>query len=214
MPGAPDLALERELLAAGFGSIAGLDEAGRGAWAGPLLAAAVILPLDDPQRLAQLTGVRDSKALDPVARVRCERSIRSAARAVGVGEASVGEVDALGPLRASRLAMQRALQNLGAAPQFLLIDYLCLPEAEQPQAGLPQGDARVLSIAAASVVAKVARDRRMISLERRFPGYGFDRHKGYGTAAHQAALERLGVSPIHRRSYAPVAAHLRPGPAS
>lgn len=208
MPAGPDLTLEHSLQAAGFGAIAGLDEAGRGAWAGPLVAAAVVLPLDDPLRLAALAGVRDSKALAPAARSRCDHAIRAAARGVAVGEATVAEVEALGPLRASRLAMARALQSLATAPEFLLIDYLCLPEAEQPQAGLPHGDARVLSIAAASIVAKVARDRRMLTLAQRFPGYGFDCHKGYGTPAHRAALARLGVSPIHRRTYAPVAALL------
>jgi ribonuclease HII len=204
----PDLALERQLWNAGVGCLAGLDEAGRGAWAGPLLAGAVILPPDWPEVGRLLAGVRDSKQMTPRQRARWAEEIRKVATAVGLGQATPEEVDRLGPLGASRLAMERALADLWLSPDHLLIDHLRLPEVMLPQTALPQGDAQVLSIAAASVMAKVTRDEAMVRLEAEYPGYGFSRHKGYGTAEHRAALDRLGPCPIHRHSYAPVAACL------
>lgn len=207
----PDLWLESQLAAAGLQRVAGLDEAGRGAWAGPVTAAAVVLPVRRANLRRLLQGVRDSKEMTPAGRERWELRIREVALAVGLGQASPQEVDALGPLRATRLAMERALQMLPSEPDYLLIDHLRLPEIELPQTGLPHGDARVLSIAAASVVAKVARDRAMVDLEAVFPGYGFAQHKGYGTPGHRTALHRLGPCDIHRRSYAPVAARVRDG---
>ena len=201
----PDLVLERQLRKEGFASIAGLDEAGRGAWAGPLTAAAVILPLERPDLAEVLHGVRDSKQMTPAQRTRWAEIIRQVALAIGVGHSLPEEVDDLGPLVATRLAMERALAGLSLVPEHLLIDYLRLPEVSLPQTGLPQGDARVLSIAAASVIAKVTRDQWMVSLEEAYPGYGFARHKGYGTPEHRSALLRLGPSPVHRRSFSPVA---------
>lgn len=207
----PDLVLERQLQKEGFASIAGLDEAGRGAWAGPLMAAAVILPLGRPDLAEILHGVRDSKQMTPAQRSRWAGAIREVAVAIGVGHCLPEEVDDLGPLVATRLAMERALTGLSLVPGHLLIDYLRLPEVSLPQTSLPQGDARVLSIAAASVIAKVTRDQWMVSLEEAYPGYGFARHKGYGTSQHRSALLRLGPSPVHRRSFSPVAVLVWPG---
>lgn len=185
--------------------LAGLDEAGRGAWAGPVAAAAVILPADLrlPERLA---GVRDSKQMTPRQRERWAVEIRSTAFCWGVGLAGHEEIDSLGVVAATRLAMQRALAQLALSAQHLLIDALRLPAVELPQSVLIKGDARSLSIAAASVLAKTARDALMQELDEQFPGYGFGRHKGYGTAAHRAALERQGPCPSHRLSFAPLKA--------
>ncbi len=202
----PSLVIEHALHAHGFARMAGLDEAGRGAWAGPLTAAAVILPVERPGLAGLLSGVRDSKQMTARQRSRWAETIRQVADAWAVGEAGVDEVDGLGPLRASRLAMTRALDGLRLAPAHLLIDHICLPEVTLPQTALPHGDALVLSIAAASVLAKVARDQRMADLDGDFPAYGFARHKGYGTPQHQQALQCHGPSSIHRRSYAPIAA--------
>ncbi len=202
----PSLKLEKQFLAKGCALIAGIDEAGRGAWAGPVVAAAVILPLDRPGLRAALKGVDDSKKLTPRQRARLFDVICSAAIAVGVGGAGPGEVDRDGLLPATRAAMQRAVAMLHPQPEALLIDAVNL----QPLISLPQrwpehGDSLSLSIAAASIVAKVSRDRAMAALDARYPGYGFARHKGYGTRAHHAALQQLGVSAVHRKSYAPVA---------
>ena len=188
--------------------VAGLDEAGRGAWAGPVVAAAVILPADERVRGA-LAGARDSKQLSPAAREKLALRIRDAAMAVGVGRAGQQEIDALGIVPATRLAMQRALAALSIAPQALIIDALPLPGVALPQDAFPYADARSLSVAAASIIAKVTRDRWMADVaEADFPGYGFAQHKGYGTRQHRAALARLGVCPLHRCTFRPVAACL------
>jgi ribonuclease HII len=200
----PDLRRERRLLGRGFQRVAGLDEAGRGAWAGPLAAAAVILPVGLPALRSALSTVRDSKQMRPDLRVEAAAAIRSVALAWAVGSASAEEVDALGPLRATRLAMLRAIRDLPTAPDHLLLDFLRLPESDLPQTAVVHGDAFCLSIAAASVLAKTWRDAQMAALEDRFPGYGFARHKGYGTDEHARALARLGVCGEHRRSYRPV----------
>ncbi|RMF26539.1 MAG: ribonuclease HII [Chloroflexi bacterium] len=204
----PDLQEERTLWEAGYRYVAGLDEAGRGAWAGPVYAAAVILPPDRPDLERALDGVTDSKALTPEAREALLPRIRRVALSVGVGWAGPEEIDALGIVAATRLAMARALEGLRPAPNALLLDYLTLPEVPLPQRSLPKADARSLSVAAASIVAKVSRDRRMVALDARYPGYGFARHKGYGTRQHREALARLGVSPIHRRRWKPIQAFL------
>jgi ribonuclease HII len=204
--GRPTLELEQALNAQGLDRIAGLDEAGRGAWAGPLTAAVVILPVSDPGLAQRLNGVRDSKRMTARQRQHWSEVIRREAIAWAVGRARVDEVEGLGPLRASRLAMLRALQALPLEPDHLVIDHLCLPEVLVPQTALPHGDALVLSIAAASVLAKVARDREMAELGGEYPQYGFERHKGYGTLQHRLALQRHGPSAVHRRTYAPVAA--------
>lgn len=204
MPG-PSLALERRLLRQGHRLIAGLDEVGRGAWAGPVVAAAVILPLDRPRLRASLRGVNDSKQLTRLQRERLAAVIGEVALALGVGGANALEVDRHGLLAATRAAMQRAIAMLNPQPEALLIDAVDLTALlPLPQAAVTYGDARSLSIAAASIVAKVARDRWMAGLDERFPGYGFAQHKGYGTAQHSAALARLGVCEAHRLSYAPI----------
>jgi ribonuclease HII len=200
----PDLGEELLLRAAGHTRIVGMDEVGRGAWAGPVCAAAVALPLDRPDLLDLLAGVRDSKQLRPAQREALAPRIREVAEAVGLGWASSGEVDELGILPATRLAFVRAVKALGVEVDALLLDYIHLPELDLPQRSLPKADARCLSVAAASVVAKVERDRLMTALEQDFPGYGFARHKGYGTRAHREALERLGASPMHRLTWRPL----------
>ena len=207
IPAAPHLQFEQSLWADGFNCLGGLDEAGRGAWAGPVAAAVVILPVD-VGILERLAGVRDSKLMTPAQRTFWAARIRSEALETGVGYASAAEIDRLGILPATRLAMQRALGHLHCTPQHLLIDALRLPAVPTAQTALIKGDARSLSIAAASVLAKTGRDAWMRAAERDCPGYGFAQHKGYGTAVHQAALRQLGISSIHRRSFAPVARHL------
>jgi len=195
---------ERDLWAAGFRAIAGVDEAGRGAWAGPVVAAAVILP-SSPAALAPLLGrVDDSKRLAPAVRARALALIEQHALAVGTGWTPAAEIDLRGIVAATRAAMRAALAALAVVPDFVLVDYLALPELVCPQRGIPHGDAVSLSIAAASIVAKVARDRWMAAQDELYPGYGFARHKGYGVAAHAEALARLGPCALHRRSFRPV----------
>lgn len=205
----PDLSLERELQAQGYRLIAGLDEAGRGAWAGPVMAAAVILPLDQPDRLAALldAGVNDSKQLTARQRERLYHLIRQTAVAVGMGGASARHIDRDGILPATRVAMRRAVSILRVQPQALLIDAVDLRgDVPLPQQRLNYGDSLSLSIAAASILAKVSRDRFMTQLDALYPGYSFARHKGYGTARHRAALQALGPSEMHRHSFRPIRA--------
>ena len=192
------------LWAKGYRCVAGLDEAGRGAWAGPVVAAAVILPPDHLQLAEQLHGVRDSKVLTAARRERLLDAITANAVTWAVGVLSSAEIDRLGIVPATRLAMARAVAALSPVASYLLIDYLALPDVALPQYHLPKGDAKVLSIAAASIVAKVHRDRMMVDLDASYPGYGFARHKGYGTAQHRTALATLGPCPIHRLSFAPL----------
>jgi ribonuclease HII len=199
------LELELGLWKAGVTLVAGLDEAGRGALAGPVVAAAVVLPTNQRQLEDGLTGVLDSKKLSHPQRLEAMRQIRGTALAWSAGAASHHEIDALGLLPATRLAMTRALSRLRLQPAHLLIDYLLLPEDERPQTSLAYGEDRSLSIAAASIVAKVTRDRWMSALSASYPGYELGRHKGYATELHRQALQRLGPSPVHRTSYAPVA---------
>jgi ribonuclease HII len=181
-----------------------LDEAGRGAWAGPVVAAAVVLPPGDQALLERLRGVRDSKQLAPKQREAQLGIILDCAVAVGVGAVPPGEIDRVGIVPATRRAMVMALEAILPPADYLLIDHLPLIDVALPQYSLPKGDALVLSIAAASIVAKVSRDRMMVELEERLPGYGFGGHKGYGTAQHQAALAALGPSSVHRLSFAPL----------
>ena len=199
------LGLEQDLWGAGYRAVAGVDEAGRGAWAGPVVAAAVILPAE-AARLQPLLGVvDDSKRLTPAARGRCFDLIVCHAIATGVGSAPAQEVDRLGIAPATLEAMRQALGELGVPPDFVLVDYLTLPGVRCPQRGVIHGDAISLSIAAASVLAKVTRDRWMSEYGAVYAPYGFARHKGYGTAEHRAALERLGPCPLHRLTFRPVA---------
>lgn len=199
----PDLSFERSLWSSGIQHIAGLDEAGRGAWAGPVAAGAVILPAD-PTILHQLNGVRDSKQMSASQRTFWAEKIKSLALGWSVGMASSIEIDELGILPSTRLAMTRALRKLAPDPGHLLIDAVKLPEIAIPQGILIKGDARSLSIAAASVLAKTARDALMIELDGSYPVYGFARNKAYGTAFHRAALSQSGPCPEHRFSYAPI----------
>lgn len=193
------------LLSQGYSFIAGLDEAGRGCLAGPVVAAAVILPLD--QDIATLLdGVRDSKQMTVQARERCFTLIQQHALTVGVGIGSVALIDRRNILQATKQAMKDALASLAPAPQALLLDALTLRDVALPQRALIKGDARCLSIAAASVIAKVTRDRLMLQMHQDYPAYGFDQHKGYGTPAHLAALQQYGATPHHRQSFAPVRA--------
>ena len=190
--------LEDKVRRQGFLRPAGVDEAGRGALFGPVFAAAVIL---DPQRPIQ--GLADSKALLPCRRDSLAALIRENAVAWAVASADSGEIDAINILQASRLAMRRAVEALSPAPDYLLID-ACTVDLALPQESLIKGDARVSAIAAASILAKTFRDACVDSLDRDYPGYGLARHKGYPTAEHRDALLRLGPTPLHRRTYAPV----------
>ena len=204
----PDLSAETELFSLGYRRVAGIDEAGRGALAGPVVAAAVILP---PSPLGDwLDGVRDSKVLNRRQRERLYVEITTHALAVGVGMAHHGAIETHNIVGATRLAMRRAINNLDAAPEFLLIDHLRLPEVALPQRGITHGDALCLSIACASIVAKVTRDVVMSRFDERYPGYGLAAHKGYGTRQHLECLRRLGPCQIHRRSFAPVRKLLLP----
>jgi ribonuclease HII len=201
----PTLDFEQDLWKAGFARIAGIDEAGRGAWAGPVCAAAVILP-PDPSLTRTLKRVRDSKLMTPLARETWAPRIQETALAWGVGFASAQEIDALGIVPATKLAAARALDALSPIPNYLfpdylLTDYLIFPNIELPQTALVKGDRLSLSVAAASVLAKTARDALMRELDGEYPGYGFARHKGYGTRIHQEAIHRLGRCQIHRESF-------------
>ena len=187
---------ERLGYAKGFRRIAGLDEAGRGPLAGPVVAAAVILPHD-----VVFPGLRDSKKLTVLQRERFEEAIRRRALAVGIGVVGPEVIDRINILQATIQAMVHALEELTPAPDYLLIDAVTLPDLQIPQKALIRGDDRSQSIAAASVIAKVTRDRMMLECDRLFPQYHFRSHKGYGTAEHLEALERFGPCPIHRKSF-------------
>lgn len=200
----PDLCVEQGLWARGYTRVAGLDEAGRGAWAGPVVAAAVFFSPDCPDLLARLAPVRDSKLLSPSQRDRCYDLVLAAACACGVGAVSASEIDRIGIVPATRRAMALAVERCTPSPDHLLIDAVHLPEVDLPQYVTFKGDLLHLSISAASVVAKVTRDRMMVGLDARLPGYGLAQHKGYGTELHRAALAARGVTCEHRLSYAPV----------
>ena len=203
IPASPDLSLEIALWDSGISYIAGIDEAGRGALAGPVTTAAVILP-PDPTLVSSLIGVRDSKQMTPRQRNLWVNRLQEISIAWSVGLASQFEIDRMGILPATRLAAIRALNTLPIQPNHILLDYLFLPDASQPQTSLIKGDARSLSIAAASVFAKTIRDAILCELDTRYPGYSFHLHKGYGTEKHLSALDVLGPSPAHRLSFHPV----------
>jgi ribonuclease HII len=197
-------ALRRRLCAEGARFVAGVDEVGVGPLAGPLVAAAVVLPAD-----AELPGLDDSKRLTRSQRERLDTAIRAQAVAFAVAEVPTAEVDRINVLQASLLAMRRAVETLGIRPDHVLVDAHRIPGIEPPQTSIVSGDALDGSIAAASIVAKVHRDAIMRGLDALHPGYGFAKHKGYPTREHLLALERLGPTPIHRRSTAPVARCVR-----
>jgi len=190
---------------------AGVDAVGRGAWAGRMGATEVKFAPEEVEgarwaagRYGELSRLRDSKLLSPPGREELLECVRSAALALGVGVVSSALLDLIGLGPANRLAMARAVRALGIRPDFLLLDAFRLPSMPIPQRPIIKGDATCMSISAASVVAKVARDRMMREIDAEYQGYGFAQHKGYGTQLHAEALERLGVLPIHRRSFAPI----------
>ncbi|HUG34600.1 MAG TPA: ribonuclease HII [Anaerolineales bacterium] len=198
----PNIKLESDLWNGGLLYIAGLDEAGRGALAGPVAVGAVILPNDKALLSQTLGGVRDSKQLTPPARETLAPHIREVALAWSVGFADAHEIDSQGIVRATRLAAIRALHQFSIFPQYLLTDFrLELPQVEISQTSIVKGDAHCLSIACASILAKTERDALMRELDERYPSYGLGKHKGYGTQAHRSAMKRLGLSSVHRRSF-------------
>lgn len=195
----PTFELEAAELSLASGPIAGIDEAGRGPWAGPVVAAAVVL---DPDRIPQ--GIDDSKALDADERERLFARIMATAIAVGVGIGDVERIERDNILAATLWAMGEAVKGLSCRPRLALVDGNRAPRLKCETRTIVRGDAKCLSIAAASIIAKVTRDRMMIALAREIPGYGFERHKGYGTPEHRTALVRLGLTVHHRRSWKPV----------
>ena len=203
IPPTPNLACEYSLWDKGINFIAGIDEAGRGALAGPVVAAALVLP-SDPGKHHSLKGLRDSKKLSPADRDAWVEVLRDKGLTWGVGMASHQEIDSWGIIPATRIAACRALRELSLNPEHLLLDYLFLPDCEIPQTSLIKGDERSLSIAGASILAKTTRDKILTEMDSIYPGYRFADHKGYATTFHRAALQRLGPCPIHRQSFAPV----------
>ncbi len=207
LPERPHLEYETELWAQGVHWVAGVDEAGRGALAGPVAAGAVILPYGQLDLMDRLQGVRDSKVMTPADRTFWAAKIKAAAYVWGVGMATAKEIDRLGILPATRLAAVRALDKLGLSAEHILIDYLTLPEIPIPQTPLVKGDARSLTIASAAILAKTARDAILVEMEGSFPGYAFAYNKGYATVAHRQAIEVLGPCSQHRRTFAPISAY-------
>src|SRR5215204_7789441 len=201
----PQLHIERDLWQSGLRLVAGVDEVGMGPLAGPVVAAAVIFPSHQeydtaiPSSLPQ--GVRDSKMLTLKARERLDLEIRYVALGVGVGKVEVEEIDRINIYQAGCKAMRLALENLLVFPEHVLVDGRSLNNLSCPCSAFIKDDRDVYSIAAASIIAKVHRDRLMIELDQQYPGYGFARHMGYGTVAHRDALRRFGATPVHRRSF-------------
>lgn len=194
----PNFDFERSALTRGFARVAGIDEAGRGPWAGPVVAAAVIL---DPDDLPD--GLNDSKKLPHARRAELHDIILAKAE-VGIGIVDVAVIDRDNILQATYAAMIQAVAALASAPLFALVDGNRAPKLACPVETVVEGDGKCLSIAAASIIAKVTRDRMMVDLDQQYPGYGFAKHKGYGTAEHQEALARLGPTTHHRRSFEPI----------
>ena len=197
------LQFEKIAYQSGYTCVAGLDEAGRGPLAGPVTAAAVILPPG-----LSITGVDDSKKLTADKREKLFDIIMNQALSVGVGVVSPAEIDRINILQATRQAMRAAVMSLSLQPDYLLIDGITTIESSLPQKTIKKGDSLSLSIAAASIIAKVTRDRHMIEMDLIYPGYGFARHKGYGSADHMSAIKRLGPSPIHRLTFGGVKEHV------
>ncbi len=198
----PSLKFETDLWDSGLLHVAGLDEAGRGALAGPVAVGAVILPNDTSLLSRTLNRARDSKQLTVLARESLAPVVKETVLTWSVGFATADEIDAQGIVRATRLAAFRALHQFSIAPQYLLTDFrLELPQLNISQTSIVKGDAHCLSIACASILAKTERDALMRELDQRHPGYGLEKHKGYGTQAHKFAMRRLGLSSIHRRSF-------------
>lgn len=200
----PSFKYERDLISQGFEILAGVDEAGCGCWAGPVYAAAVILPLD-----SRIGMIRDSKTLNHAQRISIIKKIKSRSTAWSIGTASAQEVDSINIRQAAFLAMRRAISSLLIEPHAVLCDGFMIPELFVPCHRIIKGDRYVKSIAAASIIAKVSRDEEMYRLDLEHPGYGFAKHKGYGTKVHQTALKKLGPSSIHRMSYQPLKEYVR-----
>ena len=200
----PSFTCEVRLWRQGFLRIAGVDEAGRGALAGPVVAAALIAP-PHSELSGVWSAVRDSKQLSPVRRTHLAEMIRQQALAWGVGEVPAAEIDRIGIAPATRLAMSQAIAQLSPAPDYLLIDWVRLPQINLRQESTAKADALIVSVAAASILAKVHRDQLMVRLAAEYPDFHFADNKGYGSAAHLAAIERHGACPIHRCSFAPLA---------
>ena len=180
----------------GYKQIAGIDEAGRGALAGPVIAAAVILPIN-----CGIKGLRDSKQLSPKQRAYLFDEIHDVAVSVGIGAADHRVIDRLNVLQATLLAMREAVEKLVPSPDYVLVDGLDLPEVGIAGEAIPKGDSRSYSIAAASIIAKITRDRLMVELDPIYPNYGFSQHKGYPTSQHRQAIAQFGTSEIHRRTF-------------
>jgi ribonuclease HII len=204
LPEHPDISFESGLWEQGYQIVAGLDEAGRGALAGPVSAGAVVFSAGKPDLCERLQGVRDSKVMTAPARARWESEIKAAALSWGVGFASAQEIDQIGIVSATFLAMSRALVQLSCEVDYLLVDYLTLPDMKIPQIPLVKGDARSLSIASGAILAKTARDALLIEMDEMFPGYGFSSNKGYATKTHRTAIKDLGPCAEHRRTFSPV----------
>jgi ribonuclease HII len=198
----PSFAEEKTLRAQGYDLIAGVDEVGRGALMGPVMAAAVILP--EHFRAGWKSRVRDSKQLTPEKREYLVDFIKEVAISFGVGECSNKTIDTVGIAKATRLAMVAAIEKLKPQPQYLLVDYVHIEESLLPQKGIKHGDSLCFSIACASIIAKVTRDRLVTEMDKDYPGYGFAEHKGYGTEEHLKCLREKGPCPLHRRSFGPV----------
>lgn len=200
----PDLSLEADFRVQGYRLIAGVDEAGRGPLAGPVAAAAVILPPDLTGEEPWLAAIDDSKRLSERRRIKAAELIREHALACAVEQVYPKDIDRIGIGRAVIQAMLTAVERLKPAPDALLLDWVPIKECPLPRQAVVKGDSKSLSIAAASILAKVARDELMVEADQQYPGYGFASHKGYATARHLSRLSELGPSPIHRRSFGPL----------
>ena len=199
----PDLRQEYLLWQAGYSMVGGIDEAGRGCWAGPVFAAVVVLS-PTVSNASLLEGIRDSKQMTARQRQKWSPIIKEVCLDWGVGRSSNVEIDRYGIVKATHLAARRALKQLKTTPDFLLLDYIKIKNIDIPQRSFIRGDQQILSISAASIIAKTSRDALMIVMDRLYPEYFFNNNKGYGTAAHHAALQQEGVCPIHRLSFKPV----------
>ena len=210
LPDNPTLDIERALWVNGALWVAGIDEAGRGALAGPVAAAAVVFPqlIDLP---LHLSGVRDSKQMTAIQRSHWKQVIQNIAVTYGVGLSSAQEIDELGILNATILSAKRAIEALSVVPDHLLIDHFQISDILLSQTSFPKGDVISLSIAAASVLAKTTRDEILCEMGRKYPDYGFEKHKGYGTQAHFDAILTCGLTPFHRKSFKPIRGMCQPG---
>lgn len=196
---APTQQYELQLAEAGYSIVCGVDEAGRGSWAGPVVAAAVVMPLRP-----RLKGVRDSKQISARKRNDLAQRVRERAVYSNVAFVPASQIDVIGIAAANELAMRHAIEGLGAPVDFALLDAFAVHGLVVPQEAIIKGDTKVYSIAAASILAKTARDNMMLDFAQTYPEYGFEKHKGYGTVAHRAAIEKHGVTPLHRRSFQPM----------